>query len=75
MFAPVIAETMTKYGIDTPLCCDAAGWFWHERGLNALADNDDIQAITRCINGGLNGIVERRRLLKLAKKELGVNAG
>lgn len=38
-----------------------AGWFWTSRGLNALADRGDIDAITRRINGGLNGAADRRR--------------
>lgn len=33
--------------------------FWQMRGLNTLADNDDIQGITRRINGGLNGLNDR----------------
>lgn len=28
-----------------------AAWFWHEAGCNALADADDIESITRAING------------------------
>lgn len=34
-------------------------WFWSSRGLNAYADANDITAITRRINGGLNGLTER----------------
>lgn len=37
----------------------AAGWFWQENGLNALADRDDIRAVTRRINGGHNGLQDR----------------
>lgn len=33
--------------------------YWQTRGLNALADADDIQGITRRINGGLNGLSDR----------------
>jgi len=36
-----------------------AGWFWDSRGLNALADQDDIEGITRKINGGIVGLPER----------------
>ena len=37
------------------------------RGLNALADKDDVRAITLKINGGFNGLDDRTRRLKLAK--------
>ena len=42
-----------------------ACWFWQSRNMNALADLPEeveppkIERITRKINGGLNGIVER----------------
>ncbi len=52
---------------DAALCADVAGWFWARRNLNELADKDDLNAITRRINGGLNGIDERRGLLFRAK--------
>lgn len=33
--------------------------FWSEAGLNALADTDDLNRITRRINGGTNGLQDR----------------
>jgi putative chitinase len=48
----------------------AAGWFWDSRSLNALADRDDVEGITRRINGGLNGIEDRKRRLAIAKSVL-----
>lgn len=41
--------------------------YWQARGLNALADQDDIADITRKINGGLVGLPERRALVEKAK--------
>lgn len=38
----------------------AAGWFWKKKGLNARADKDDVELVTRRINGGTNGINDRR---------------
>ncbi len=48
----------------------SAGWFWWSRDLNPLADRDDLRAITRVINGGLNGLNDRARYLHRAKEIL-----
>lgn len=45
----------------------SAGWFWHLRNLNDYADDDDIVKITKLINGGTNGLQERKKLYSLAK--------
>ena len=37
----------------------SAGWFWNKRGLNALADNQDWETITKRINGGTLGLQDR----------------
>jgi predicted chitinase len=55
---------------DPDLCADVAGWFWAKRHLNTLADADDLTGLTRRINGGLNGLEGRRRLLTRAKAVL-----
>jgi putative chitinase len=44
--------------------------FWTRNGLNSLADLDDIERITRRINGGLNGLADRRACLARAKAAL-----
>jgi putative chitinase len=41
--------------------------------LNALADLDDIETITLCINGGLNGFEQRSAILMRAINVLGIN--
>lgn len=48
--------------------CMAFGHYWNVRNLNALADKDDTEGITKSINGGLNGYNERLELLQLCKK-------
>lgn len=45
-------------------------WFWKSKGLNELADRDEFTAITERINGGTNGIEDRRKYLARAKKVL-----
>lgn len=47
-----------------------AGWFWQTRGLNVLADANDVQQITRRINGGLNGLDDRQAYLGRARRVL-----
>lgn len=45
----------------------SACWFWSANNLNALADNDDIRAVTKRINGGYNGLEHRAQLYERAK--------
>ena len=49
---------------------ESAAWFWQSNGLNELADNDQFTAITRRINGGLNGLEARLQLWARAKAVL-----
>lgn len=46
---------------------DVACWYWAVRGLNALADTDDLRQITYRINGGSNGLKQRFERLRRAK--------
>lgn len=50
----------------------SAAWLWDRKGLNALADAGDLQAITRRINGGLNGYADRVAYHKRALIALGI---
>ena len=50
----------------------SAFWFWQSHKLNSLADKDDIKTITKRINGGLNGFLDRNDRLKRAKKVFGI---
>ena len=45
-------------------------WYWQAHGCNELADGDNLRAITKKINGGYNGIAQRREYLKRAKLAL-----
>ncbi|HUC11866.1 MAG TPA: peptidoglycan-binding protein [Stellaceae bacterium] len=44
--------------------------YWQQHKLNGFADRDDIETITRRINGGLNGLESRRTYLAKAKTAL-----
>jgi putative chitinase len=50
----------------------SAMWFWKTNGCNQLADNGDVEALTRRINGGLNGLAQRKFYLGCFKKEFGL---
>jgi predicted chitinase len=55
-----------------------AALFWTKKGLNELADRADADAfreITRRINGGVNGLDERRKFYATARTVLGVAEG
>jgi putative chitinase len=41
--------------------------YWHDHRLNEIADVDDVERITRKINGGLNGFADRKAKLAVMK--------
>jgi putative chitinase len=49
-----------------------AALFWDSRGCNELADADRFEAITRKINGGVNGLQDRLRRWEIARAVLGL---
>lgn len=49
----------------------SAGWFWHSRRLNNLADRGDFKGITKVINGGYNGLANREIYYQRALEVLG----
>jgi putative chitinase len=53
----------------------SAGWFWNKAGLNIIADRGDEEAfkkVTKRINGGYNGLIDRQHHWERCKKELGI---
>jgi putative chitinase len=44
--------------------------YWTDRRINAACDADDLIAVTKKVNGGLNGLADRRQLLVKAKAAL-----
>ena len=48
----------------------SAGWFWGKRGLNSLADSNNIEEMTKRINGGVLGLEDRISKIKTAKQIL-----
>lgn len=39
--------------------CLSAGWYWNKKALNELADKNDYEGITKRINGGMTGAMDR----------------
>jgi putative chitinase len=50
--------------------CESAGWFWNSRGLNSLADVEDVEKVSRKINGGTVGLEDRILLYENFKRRL-----
>ena len=48
----------------------SALWYWNKNKINLLADKNDINAVTKSINGGFNGLAHRKELLKKYINEL-----
>ena len=42
---------------------ESGAWFWHNNGLNALADDRNNTAMTKRINGGTHGLKDRKERL------------
>ena len=59
--------TWATIATDPSLAVDVACWFWNTHKLSALADADDLQTITKRVNGGLNGLQDRADHLERAK--------
>ena len=45
---------------------ESACWFWKSRNLNAIADAGSVTAMTKKVNGGVNGLSERQSLYTTA---------
>lgn len=62
-----------------PLNQVASMWFWERNNINAIADLDDGKAIgedlvtriTKIVNGGTNGLAQRKYIYRKIRKEFG----
>jgi putative chitinase len=57
-------KLLSEYGPAT----ESAGWFWSNHQLNTYCDTDNFVGLTRRINGGVNGMVNRQELYQRACK-------
>lgn len=44
---------------DMNIAIKSACWFWSDNNINQYCDTQDLEGMTRAINGGLNGIDDR----------------
>jgi putative chitinase len=49
---------------------ESAAWFWTKNKLNDLCDRDDFTGLTKRINGGVNGLEDRKHHYEVALKVL-----
>lgn len=49
-------------------------WYWLTRGLNTVADKNDILSVTKKINGGTNGLASRTKYWKRALRAFNITA-
>lgn len=63
-------EGASKVATSPVLSCSAAGFFWHMRNINEDADNDDVAAVTKKVQGANGHLAERTRLLNKSKQVL-----
>lgn len=63
----VEGDAPSRIAAEAALAVDAAVWFWQTHKLNEPADEDDVVAITKRVNGGTNGLEDRKRILSRAK--------
>jgi putative chitinase len=65
-------EASPELAADPTIAVMTAGAYWDGHNLNELADANDTIGITKRINGGLNGLDNRRAYLIRLKKALGI---
>lgn len=64
---------MYPHYVTTPkVAMDVAGWLWQEKKLNLLADQDDLEGITKLLTGAYVLLREREEALKKVKKAIGL---
>ncbi len=59
-------EDMPEYLATFEGAVQSACWYWSSNGLNTFADNGDILGLTKRINGGVIGLIDRTNRYKQA---------
>jgi putative chitinase len=64
---PEILDNPDCVASNKEIALKTACWFWSKNNLNALADKDDLAMLTKRINGGDNGLSDRKERLEKYK--------
>ena len=67
------AEEVIDYVTTIKGALESACWFWDTRKINAMADNQDIVAMSKKVNGGTVGLEDRKKHFKHFLDVLGGN--
>ena len=73
-FAKAIGKSLeeaVKYCESEQGALESALYFWNREQCNSLCDKDDITALTKRINGGTNGLEDRKERYEAIKAFLG----
>ena len=63
-------EEQPELAGDPAVAVKVACEFWKRKHINHAADHDDVVHVTRLVNGGLNGLAQRKAYLARAKSAL-----
>ena len=67
------ADEVIDYVTTIKGALESACWFWDTRNINAMADNQDIVAMSKKVNGGTVGLEDRKKHFKHFLDVLGGN--
>lgn len=62
-----LLATPERVAEEPRLAVDAGCWLWESKGLNALADADNLEVVTRRVDRSLAGFAQRQAHLRRAK--------
>ncbi len=66
------AKSNLDYAAKFPWAFLGAACYWDTHNLNRFSDKDDVLGLTKAINGGTNGLADRKQYLARAKVILGI---